>query len=540
MSKSPLSTLPPEGDEEKTRYNEIQKLRSDLKSALDARQNQLFDPTLLAMAQGFLAPTKTGSFGESLGYAAGAVGKAQEGEAQRAREIAAMRLEIAQQEFGEMQKMRRNKALRDMVSGQGAQPTQPAQPAADEFVGPAGGGMRVLRSEIEGTQAAAPQAAAPQAAAPSGGGLRNITAQDIVRIGVDDPDAAKLLADAMRLEQDRYKFDNGRIVDLRALGGPKVIYDANLATQKQEEYSTPYGKFPMRPSDYKDFVEAEAAGRGREWIRAYTTPKGAPAAEGRKPERMLSVTESNIRTKEQEAEAAKVGAQRGEMTASVLASGKASRGLMPIYENLDARVSMPGMDKVMGVFERPNLIQSLGGVVEEAVRVGNFTIGIPQIRALITNAISANDLSAEAKKAGVTPQALIDNLAVIGQGIAMTQFNQRQGLGSGTSVSNFEQQMVNAMGPTIKDTVGSFRQKLAFMKNKSEFEVSVADAMEDAGVGYSEFIRTPEYKSMEADYKKKQLETVYGSSGAIPRPAQPQQTKPGAVRIIKIEPAGRP
>ena len=31
----------------------------------DERNNRLFDPTLLAMAQGFLAPTKTGGFGES-------------------------------------------------------------------------------------------------------------------------------------------------------------------------------------------------------------------------------------------------------------------------------------------------------------------------------------------------------------------------------------------------------------------------------------------------------------------------------------------
>ena len=49
-----------------------------LNESLDLRKNRTFDPMLLAAAQGFLAPTKTGSFMESLGRVAGAVGEAQE------------------------------------------------------------------------------------------------------------------------------------------------------------------------------------------------------------------------------------------------------------------------------------------------------------------------------------------------------------------------------------------------------------------------------------------------------------------------------
>lgn len=51
-----------------------------LSKSLDSRTQrptQIFDPTLMAMAQGFLAPTKTGSFGESAGYASGKVGEAE-------------------------------------------------------------------------------------------------------------------------------------------------------------------------------------------------------------------------------------------------------------------------------------------------------------------------------------------------------------------------------------------------------------------------------------------------------------------------------
>ena len=63
----------------------------------EERNNRLFDPTMLALAQGFLAPTKTGGFGESLGNVAAAVGPAQSAEEKRIMEMAKMRLEMAQQ-----------------------------------------------------------------------------------------------------------------------------------------------------------------------------------------------------------------------------------------------------------------------------------------------------------------------------------------------------------------------------------------------------------------------------------------------------------
>lgn len=286
-TKSPLSTLPPEGDEEKARYDEIQKLRSDLKSALDARQNQLFDPTLLAMAQGFLAPTKTGSFGESLGYAAGAVGKAQEGEAQRARELAAMRLELAQQEFAEMQGARQNKefsqALGRMFPGQ--QPAQPAQPAVDEFVEPEGGGMRVLRSEMPGGE----QVAQPPQGAPSGapaGVSDDESMRALATMARTRPDQAKQIMDLLKFQSDRFKMEGNLVYDVRAPGGPRVVMD-----MRQQGEQKPYEvvidgerkTVPMTQIEYGQYLEAERQGKGKDFFtqrlagRARESWEGVPA-----------------------------------------------------------------------------------------------------------------------------------------------------------------------------------------------------------------------------------------------------------------------
>jgi hypothetical protein len=62
---------------------QLEQQRKKLENALIARsapkqENSLFDPVMLKIAQGFLAPTKTGSFGESAGYAAQGASEAME------------------------------------------------------------------------------------------------------------------------------------------------------------------------------------------------------------------------------------------------------------------------------------------------------------------------------------------------------------------------------------------------------------------------------------------------------------------------------
>jgi len=73
---------------------EVDAARETMKQALQDRKGRI-DPTYLALAQGFLAPTRTGSFGESLGTAVGAYGKAQEAESDRNAQLAKMRYELA-------------------------------------------------------------------------------------------------------------------------------------------------------------------------------------------------------------------------------------------------------------------------------------------------------------------------------------------------------------------------------------------------------------------------------------------------------------
>jgi len=70
-----------------------------LREGLDNRKNRMFDPVLMQTAAGFLKPTKTGSFGESLGYAAENAGVEAEKEMLRQRESQKLEMELAGKEM---------------------------------------------------------------------------------------------------------------------------------------------------------------------------------------------------------------------------------------------------------------------------------------------------------------------------------------------------------------------------------------------------------------------------------------------------------
>jgi hypothetical protein len=196
-------------------------------------------------------------------------------------------------------------------------------------------------------------------------------------------------------------------------------------------------------------------------------------------------------------------------TGEVRTAGKASLGLLPIYDRMEQILKTPGIDKVMGVLERGDIQSALGSLVEEAIRVGNFNVGIPAVRKVLANSGA--------------PQELIDQAANLGQLLAITQFEQRKGLGSGTSVSNFEQQMVNAMGPNMTDTLRSFQQKLGFLREKARFESELAKALRVSKKQYEEFEDTPEFEKMFSDYRNRVTNIVYpgGTTSGAARPARP-------------------
>lgn len=116
-----------------------------LRDSLDSRMGMPFDPMLMKVAAGFAKPTKTGSFGESMGYAADAA--VEEGEKEFARKQASnkMKLELDQKMLDLTQQ---NAIMGHRMGRLGGEPAQaspaglPGGPVGGPVGGPAGGPAR--------------------------------------------------------------------------------------------------------------------------------------------------------------------------------------------------------------------------------------------------------------------------------------------------------------------------------------------------------------------------------------------------------------
>lgn len=124
----------PGSDPETVAANETyRKAEQELQAALDARKNRIFDPTMLALAQAFATPTKTGSFFESLGNVAGTLREQQGLREKEDLDIAEMRRGLAASGLG----LLRQKKQQEMLWGEppatsGPVPQQGALPSAQE------------------------------------------------------------------------------------------------------------------------------------------------------------------------------------------------------------------------------------------------------------------------------------------------------------------------------------------------------------------------------------------------------------------------
>ncbi len=473
-------------------YDDYATAEKRIKDILDQRENRLFDPTLLAMAQGFLAPTKTGSFGESLGNVAGALAPVQQAEDKRIMENAQMRMQLAQMN---VEQARKQKA-QDMVGGL--------------FPKPVG----VTTGAPSGAPAGAPAGAPSAGGAQPAGQMRPLTGQDIFAISQVDKDLGSSLAEAVKLDRDRFIISQNGIVFDKAAG--KYVTDIPIPGQTQSDYVTPFGTFKMTPNEYTQLGQAMSRGEGREWMDMWrrgkidvtgkpvvapsaatpavpsapsTTPSAAPAGSPSPPETGIRPT-----TSESEAAAAalretatKTAAAKVAQTTEVKEAAKAATTLLPLYDRADKILKTKGIDQALGVFERPDVLAQIGTVVDEGIRVGPYAINAPSMRKIATNFS--------------TDQNVINALTELGQVEAMWQFMQRKGLGSGSTVSNMEQQLVNAMGPNFKDPKDAYVKKLQFMREKAIFEQKLGRELNRTGKQYEDYENSEDFERLFSDYR---------------------------------------
>jgi len=436
---------------EKKSLEEFLRIQDELEQALNNRQ-QLFDPVMLAMAQGFLAPTKTGKFGEALGNVAALVGPAQQAEEKRRLENIAMRRELAAAKLGAQQASRDEAMLRGLMGSPSAAPASlttpegvgtPAQaPASAPGATPQAAGPATLAPE-GAPVVGAPLASRPDEKIPEGTFLDKISPQQLSVMSIStNPRVQGFAKTVLQLREDQRKnfmVVNGNIVDTRT---NKVVYQGP-EEQKEATFAGIEGTFRMTPSERAAIVkEIGALPPEQRDARLRELLKGLPTSE------QLAAKADLLKSRAK---------GEGEEEQAIIAAGAgASNQILPARSVLSFAED-PKLRDAFGVTSEPTVLNAIA----EAVRVGLTTPGGSIGFAGIDEAIANLKLTPEQKRAR---QMVARELAMLNLAYRRT-YLQGQG-----SVSNMEGEVTALLGGSLSDTPEALAAKAKLIIARAEFD----------------------------------------------------------------------
>lgn len=432
---------------EKKSLEDFLRIQDELEKALNNRQ-QLFDPVMLAMAQGFLAPTKTGKFGEALGNVAAQVGPAQQAEEKRRLENIVMRRELAAAKLGAQQASRDEAMLRGMMGPPSAAPASLVTPdgagATPESAPSAG--AATLAAEGAPTVAAAPPAAVSSSAGQlprDGTFLDKITPQQLSAMSISNNPRVQAFANTvLKLRKDQREnlmVVGGNIVDAT---NREVIY-RGPEEQKEATFPGIEGTFRMTPSEREAIVkeigglpEAERDARLRELLR------------GRSTAEQLAARADLLKSRAK---------GEGEEEQAILTAGAgASNQILPARSVLSF-ASDPKLRDAFGVTSEPSVLNAIAEAVQAGITTPGGSIKFGGIDAAIANL----KLTPEQKRAR---QIVARELAMLNLAYRKT-YLQGQG-----SVSNMEGEVTALLGGSLSDTPEALAAKAKLIIARAEFD----------------------------------------------------------------------
>ena len=547
-----------------------------------ANRKMMFDPTLLAMAEGFLSPTQTGSFGESLGKMAGKVGAAQEMEDKRQLALGEREVAVAGQGI-ELQRMKQRDAeLLKYLGGPQAASGPIAGPQAGAIAGPQAGplsgGAAPTPATTEGaapsgalsqatTQPAAPKVVgSPQGALasmesnkpPGFEGVEGIqvmpanpnfmTGRDYVRLNRMDKSksAADLIKEGQEIEQKRYRDKEGGVQDL-ATG--KFYAFPTGKTEEIQLYGYP-GTYKVdartaaklsllaanNDPSYHDLAERVVKGpekRKPEGTGETEAKPGKPA----EPARIKSKEELELELDKQkkmqgaevesEIEARKDFSQRRKDADETITSANVFRRF----------ASDPKAKDMFGILSNDKISSGIATLIQGGVGTTNFRVGVPEIENVMRNA----DLKP-------AEQAKYRTFLMYVAQMQLAQTKYMKG-----SVSNYEQQLMGSAGINGQDTPESIRIKADLLTRRAQFDRRAAKAFRESKMTANEFIESDKYNEMRDAYNTDLAELASGSKVLVSptkpasAPAAPAaggtQPSPGFIRdpvtgVIRKKKAG--
>ena len=485
-----------------------------LMQGLNRRSNQRFDPSLMKMASGFLKPTKTGSFGESLGYAGEEYVSEEEKQRERADAEQKLQLELFQKQYELQQEQAGSEFLDKFMSG--------------KLAGAPSGGVGADGKPIPLSGSSIDLAVSGQ-----------IPVTDDILLAARKARVPKSTMDFLEKLQERQLKKTE--VEQKELGS--------------SEATLPYVNEPIKVT-VKTRREIAALESKADRMRADGVPEeeiknmffdfyakrgiGTVSAAASKPgERTILTPSQKTIEQQKDVEAFKMDQEQLKKDVEQIEKNRDNSG--SLKSNAAAVYSIandPTTAGAFGILSKPGLLPAIGTIVKEAVRIGDISIGIPAIEDAIRQAGGT-------EKEVNAARAVASNLASLE--LAFSQSIKGQG-----QVSDAERQILRNVGPSISDSAKVASLKAETLITKADYDSALAENFnawrkQNKYGTYTDYKATADFKEL---YKEKEdrlyglLEkygykvtkpTSIGSPATSDKPASQPGTLENVIRSKKAE-----
>lgn len=534
-------------------WDEYTAAQQEARDILAQRNSRLLDPVALAAAQGFFAPTKTGSFGESLGNVAGQMIPAVQAEEKRTMDMAKMRMELAQQ--GLQTSIQAQNAEQDQAAFNAraykAPTAQPAPPAAGmpppvappvappAAPAPAPAPATAPQPPTGALAQAVPPPVAPPAAPPSPlaqaappvappapqpavqpSGQQLFPAQPTTWDAEETEFASRMRRAGKPMGEIMKEIDEARrkniIVNERGATNIKTGQVFAPVDPTPTEVRLPDGTTHITTKTMASrLAGAQANGNADEYFKivdqiqkgmtrptpAASTTQGAPVtAPANVPVgRPRTKDEEEAEAAQKKAESTETGKSRVARTSAVLDAVKAAEDTRIIAQSAKDVINQPNSDLFMGIFEKPKIKTALAKMVEDTVFAPtNFREAITSMNIALSVPRNPDENNKDymARKQDVMDRYIEATTLMAQAKFAASLLSKGQG-----TITDGERKLFADTTINTKMSVNAFNKISDMLIERSKFAEQLGSKLAQNKMQVDDYKQTPEYKKMAREYE---------------------------------------
>jgi len=456
-TKKEESAESPKASESEKKISAAQKLRDQnlklnaqierLMSSLDSRNVSPINEKMLALSEGFLAPTKTGSFGESAGAAAGKYREVAGEERKRLTEAEKIKLDFMIQQYGLSQK---DYELQKKIEGQEfmrdyfnkSQPTGKINTAATEAT--AASGAPSLQDMIGKGQPT--------------GNIRTITLSEIANAPEEARPTLEKLYDN---QQNALKIEQGEFGATKTFLPVLNESTDTLTVEQARELSALKNSTRGLPTDQKEKYFME-------WYAENGLIKG-PTKGAAHPYATEDIETPQQKTKRLKISEA-IDTERGKETVKRQAAditayndeAKLGSNIAISAKQMYDYASDPNLEGMFGLLAKKGMTNAFFTAMKEPVKIGSVSIGVGNIEDVIRTAGGTDEQIAAAaafKKPASESELAYTRIYLAKQG----------------AITEGERAIVRNIMPSLSEPAKIVRLKSELMIARAQFDQQKAD-----------------------------------------------------------------